>query len=54
MSFVHRMRSAFSLIEVLVATVIMSIVAASIHSIQFFPVPWNGRLLPTVRSVFHV
>ena len=35
MSFVHRMRSAFSLIEVLVATVIMSIVAAGIFSLGF-------------------
>ncbi|GEM_PF-4671529 len=36
MSFVHRMRSAFSLIEVLVATVVMSIFAAGTFSLVIY------------------
>ena len=36
MSFVHPMRSAFSLIEVLVATVVMSIVAAGIFALVIY------------------
>ena len=49
MSFVHRMRSAFSLIEVLVATVIMSIVAAGIFSLVIYVQGSNLSLISNIN-----